>query len=291
MMRAVLGYLWKLSICAVLMLFGTGLGGVLASALGLPATELPAGADAAVLGGLFLASNLLVALGLAVLAQGLGGVFPSRWLALSLLCWLTFGVNTALESAIFTEMGGGTGTNPVLYTIVTYAVPSLLAGATVALLFPGPDRSGTLSHSLAAFFAGRRDWGWAWRLAAAILSFVLIYLLFGLLVAPIVVGAYRSEIGGLTLPSIWQTIPMAFLRSALFLAACLPVLALWRDSRVKLVGALGLALFIMVGLAWQVVGYWLPLTLRVAHSVEILADSALYAAALVVLLPVSGLGR
>ena len=82
------------------------------------------------------------------------------------------------------------------------------------------------------------------------------------------------------------------MRSALFLLASVPALALWRGPRRRLAAALGLAHFVFVGLFGMLQASWLPGSMRLLHGAELLADSMTYAAALVLLLvvPVEGPG-
>ena len=116
-------------------------------------------------------------------------------------------------------------------------------------------------------------------------AFPIIYLVFGWLVQPFVIEFYREQMAGLTLPGWGQILPVQGLRSLLFLLACIPVALLWRGSRRGLFWHLGGALFAFVGGLYMLQAYWYPITLRVAHSLEILADSMLYAGVLTALLP------
>jgi hypothetical protein len=88
----------------------------------------------------------------------------------------------------------------------------------------------------------------------------------------------------MTLPSWGQMIPMVFLRSALFLIASVPAIALWAGSRRRLAPSLGLAHYALVGLFGLLQAYWLPTPMRVAHGLEIAAESFAYAWLLVLLL-------
>jgi hypothetical protein len=67
------------------------------------------------------------------------------------------------------------------------------------------------------------------------------------------------------------------LRSLLFLGSSLPAILLWTGSRRCLILALGLAHSVLVGLYGLSQAYWMPVPLRVLHSVEITADSFAYA--------------
>jgi hypothetical protein len=58
----------------------------------------------------------------------------------------------------------------------------------------------------------------------------------------------------------------------------------WQKSGRSLLIGLGFALFILVGFLGILAGYWLPMSTRVPHALEILTDEFVYAGALVVLL-------
>ena len=115
-----------------------------------------------------------------------------------------------------------------------------------------------------------------WRILLAFLAFPLIYLAFGRLIAPLVIDYYQQGLFGLSLPDWNQILPILFVRSFLFLIACLPVLIAWNGSNRGLFLTLGLTLFLLVGGLSMLQAYWMPATLRVVHSLEILADEMVY---------------
>ena len=121
---------------------------MVATGLRLPAPEIPAGADQATLGQYLILTSLILAVGLAVLARNLAGRFVPRWLTLSFLVWIAFGVNNILEGAVFTSMSAAS-----LFTVVLYFVASLLVGAIAAWLFPPQDRSARFSDIIKLFFS------------------------------------------------------------------------------------------------------------------------------------------
>jgi hypothetical protein len=258
---------------------GELLGGAVAGLTGLAVPELPAGADPAALMAYMAIGDLVLAAILGLLSSWLAGGFVARWLILAALTWVALGVNTVLEASIFSTFSAASP-----FTVIMYLVYSLIGGAVVAWLFRPAAQGGNFVTRARAFFAGRSAGGWIWRLLAALLAFPVIYLLFGSMVGPIVVQYYRQSGTGLVLPGMQQIIPMALLRSLLFLLACLPVLIAWQGSRLGLWLALGGALFLLVGGVPLFQAYWFPTTLRVTHSLEILADSFAHAGVLVLLL-------
>jgi hypothetical protein len=160
----------------------------------------------------------------------------------------------------------------------------LLCSAVVAWVFPPADSGPSLGTGLRTFAAQFSPAQWAWRLLAALLAFPLVYVVFGWLARPFIIQFYEQQMAGLTAPGWGQIVPTLLLRSLFFLLACLPVLVMWHGSRSRLFITLGSALFVLVGGLYMLQSYWYPLTMRAVHSVEILADSAVYAGALVALL-------
>ena len=279
MVISVLAYLWKLPLCALAFYGGTMLGGMAAAMLGLPAPEMPAGADQMILGQSMILVSLILAACLAVFSLNLSGGFVARWLTLAFLVWIVYGVNNVLEGAIFTSMSAAS-----LFTIVLYVFASLLCGAVAAWIFPPKNRGDDFASKTKEFFARHKATSWAWRFLAALFAFPLVYLAFGRLIAPIVMGYYEQGLFGLKLPSWDQILPVLFLRSLLFLIACLPVLITWQTSQRSLFYTLGLTLFMLVGGLSMLQAYWLPAVLRITHTLEILAGELVYTWILVNLL-------
>lgn len=270
--KNILAYFWKVPLCAFAFYLGTILGGMVATFLGLHTPEMPAGADPMVLGQYLLLVSFILALALAFLARHLTGGFIARWLALAFLVWVTHAINNIIEGAIFTSLEAAS-----LFTVVLYGVASLLMGAALAWLFPPQAGAGKFTARAQIFFTRFDAPGWGWRILAVVLAFPLIYLAFGRLVAPLVIDYYAQGLFGLELPNWGQILLIQLLRSLLFLLACLPVLILWQSSYRRLVLTLGLVLFLLVGGLNMLQAYWMPIPLRLIHSLEILADELVYA--------------
>jgi len=258
---------------------GTILGGILAGSLGLTAPALPAGTDAATLGQYQLLVGLVLVGTLAVLSRRLGGRFLTRWCILACLSWIAYSLNTYLEAAMFTSYEAASP-----YTLVMQLVSVALCSALVAWWFAPADPSATVGTKLRAFAGQFSSAQWAWRLLAALIAFPVVYVVFGWLVRPLIIEYYEQQMAGLVAPGWAQIIPTLLLRSLLFLLACLPVLIMWRGSRLRLFITLGSALFVLVGGLYMLQSYWYPITMRVVHSLEILADSLVYAGVLATLL-------
>jgi hypothetical protein len=271
--------LGKLILCGLTFAVGTILGGMLASLLKLPTPTPPQGADVRAIGLYSMLATPLLALALALIARGLGGSFLTRMLSISFFTWTAYTLNTQLEASIFTAYAAG-----FWFAAVDYLVPALLCGAAVAFLFP-PEKNGEgLFAASTAFFARRTPLSWVWRLVVAAVAFMPIYFLFGLMVVPFTGEYYRQNLFGLTMPTIDQILPILFIRSILFLLACLPIIILWQKSWTSLFWRLGFALYVLVGLIYMLISTWLPLYVRFPHALEILADEFVYAGVLVMLL-------
>lgn len=269
--------LGKLILCGLAFAVGTAMGGMLASLLKLPAPT-PPGVDVKIVGVYLMLTTPLLALALAVVARGLGGNFVTRTLILSFFMWIAYTVNTQLEATIVSTYATG-----FWFAVVDYLVASLLCGVAVAFLFPTENKGEGLLAASKAFFARRAAIAWAWRLPLAAVVFMPIYFVFGLMVLPFTGEYYRQSMFGLAMPTIDQLLPILFVRSVLFFLACLPILILWQKSDRSLFWRLGLALFLLVGFVYMLISTWLPLYVRVPHTLEILADEFVYAGVLAVL--------
>lgn len=271
--------LGKLIACGAVFELGTILGGMLATLLGLPLPVLPQGVDMSTVQMYSMLATPLLALALAVIAVGLGGNWLTRTLILALFIWVTYTLNTQLEASIFSTYATG-----IAFALVTYAVPAILCGAVVACLFSPANRETNFFTGAREFFARRAPLAWAWRFGLAAIAFMPIYFVFGLMVVPFTADYYRQSMFGLAMPTIEQILPILFVRSVLFLLACLPIFILWQKSDVSLLWRLGLALFLLVGFVFMLTSTWLPPYVRIPHMLEILADEFVYAGALVLLL-------
>ena len=255
----------KILLSTLILAIATILAGAIASALPLsPPVSLP-GTSPAFLSMLF--GSLVLVVGVVPIASGLGGRFATRWLALGLMLYVATGVNTVVELSIFGTEGGRR------YLLVFY----FLCFVATAVAFAGQYGSQQSAPQLPHLGAGQ----WLWRVAVAWLSFPVIYFLFGLCVAPFVIPIYQAGVAGLHIPPLDVIMRTQLLRSFLFLASSLPVILLWTGSRRRLILALGWAHTAMVGLYGLSQAYFMPPVLRVLHSLEIAADSFVYALILV----------
>ncbi|MCB0110725.1 MAG: hypothetical protein KDE53_32625, partial [Caldilineaceae bacterium] len=227
---------------------------------------------------LFAGSPLLV-LAIYFVGQQVAGTWLARASALALLAWIAYVLNNVIEAVIFSSYV----TSP-WFNLIAFTPAVLLCAGVTAWLFPTRPGAHTFIHPWRTHFAQRTRSAWRWRLPLAAVSFMPIYYGFGLLVVPFVGDYYQQEAFGLAQPPLATLLGVLLLRSVLFAVACLPVIAMWQGTRLRLWLRLGFALFVMVGLLYMLAATWLPPQMRFIHSLEILADSFAHAGVLVWLL-------
>ncbi len=118
------------------------------------------------------------------------------------------------------------------------------------------------------------------------MCFAPVYWFFGVLVTPFTLDYYRQNLYGLRMPTVEVLIPVLLLRSTLFMLATLPIIAGWLLPVKSLFWRLGFALFVLVGFIYMLAATYMPLSVRIPHTLEILADSFVHAGLLVLLLGV-----
>jgi hypothetical protein len=282
MLKRTLVTLLKLLVAGAAFSAGLILGGMLTTLLRLPVPEMPAGVDGETAALYMFLLSPLPAAALALLSGALAGGVWARAGILALFLAITYTINTAIESLIFMTTGS---TASALFNVLTALPADLLCALAVAWLFKPPAGTPSFGAAARASFRRRSAGQWAWRLALAVVAFAPVYWLFGSLVYPVTREYYEQEMFGLRTTTGWgQLLPVLLLRSALFLAACLPAIVAWQRTPRSLWWRLGSALFITVGLVYMLAAYWMPAIVRIPHGAEIAADSFVHAALLVLLL-------
>ena len=274
--KSILAYFWKLPLCGIAFFIGMALGGGLLPMLGLQTPEIPAGSDANTIALWFLLSSVLLAFVLSFVGRNLALKGLGRWLVLFALTWGVGAVGMVLESVFFMETGAVTSTSSTLFTILNFLLPSVFLCGMVTLLFR-PDKT---NHQPAASFSASE---WAWKVLLALVAYPLTYFIFGWLVKPFVMDYYTQGLYELTAPTWGQLIPLQLARSALFLLVCLPVMRRWQGSRRSLWLSLGMSFFVLTAFMAVITAYWFPWQMRLFHGLELLADSMVYTAVLVLL--------
>jgi len=273
--------LGKLTLCGLAYFIGLMISGMVTVVLHLPQPPLPEGVSQASAATALLLVSPLLALALVLIARNITGGWLTRTLILSGLTYVAHTLNNILDASLYVTAYAST--SPFMISLPSI-VPSLFCGGTVALLFPPKEMGQSFVSAWKTFFSRRTPAQWLWRLLLATAAFVPVYLLFGLLVNPITGEYYRQNMYGLQAAGWDQILPIQFLRSLLFLLVCLPIFITWQKSESSLLLRLGTAQFILVGFLYMLISYWLPLFVRIPHSLEILADSFVYTGVLAWLL-------
>jgi hypothetical protein len=275
--KVVIGYIWRVPLCAFAYMAGAMASAGLVSKIGMKLPPVPEQANEQTMGLCLLISSCVLAIGVGQLARRIRARYWVRCLILATLTYVCIGLNTPIEAAIFTNIGG-------MRTMVIFSLlPCLLFGGVTALLFKPSGKAEPFGRQVSHFFSGGSMQKWAWRLAVAVCAFPVIYWTFGMMVAPWIIEYYKQGQFGLTLPGTGIIILTQLLRSSLFFLAALPILIVWPGSRRQLTVQLGFAFFVLVGLFGMIQTYWLGPVLLVLHTVEILVDSVVYAGVLALL--------
>ena len=272
--RILYSYLWKLPLCGIAFFIGMALGGVLLTALGLQAPEMPVGTDANTVALWFLMGSIVLAFFLSFVARNLMLKGLERWLVLFALSWGVGAVGMVLESFFFMETGAVSSVESTIFTMLNFLLPSAFLSGVVVLFFYPDEMTHQGWLSLSA-----RDW--SWRLSLALLAYPMTYFIFGLLVEPLVTEYYTQGMYELTAPTWGQLIPLQLVRSALFLVVCLPVIRWWYGSSRRLWLALGSSFFVLKAFMAVITAYWFPWQIRLFHGLELLADAMIYTGILV----------
>jgi len=251
---------------------------VLFYTVGLSAPRIPEQAPESIAGFYLIAGSLILSGGLVLLTEGMSASRLVRWLVLGTFVFLGFAVSTTIEASIYSSA------SELLLIIPVLLLPCILStGVLSQMLSPRSENWNTMKR-VSQFFGTRSLSEWGWRIALTIVSFPVIYFVFGLVVAPIVTSYYANGVSGLALPSPSKIVQVQFFRSVIHLIAAVPLIVLWKRERQHLVVALALAFFVFVFVYDVVLAIQMPIVLVFVHGVEVLVDSLVYAWVLVFLL-------
>ena len=278
------GVVWKSLAIALGYVVGTMIIGVVVDALRLPLPAIASRLDPQeALVSTFVAG---IVYGLVMGALSLHLPVPT-WQRFTLLFALAYGLNSVLNGleAVFFS----TYVAPDQFiTLLVVGLAQLAPAGLAALLFPPSAVSTRLGALARATLAARSPLAWTWRILAAGVLFVPVYLFFGMLIAPIVVPYYTEAAGtGLVIPGFGVMLPLEVVRGVLFILILFPLVAVFRGSRRRLWLWLGLVIAAFIGWAPLLGGSFLPPTLRLVHGLEITADSFVHAALIAWLLGVT----
>lgn len=271
-------YPWRIAFCTFVFAFGLVVSRLVLHPMGLTPPRMPQQADESTAVYYLLSGSFLLSIGLFALAPKISGAFITRFLSMFFFFFACFGISVSLESSIYSSIEGFD-----LMTLILL-LPIILFSFTSTSLTSSQSTTETFSRRSIHFLKSKTPGEWAWRILLAILSFPIVYLLFGIVVSPFVADYYRESSYGLAIPGIGTIMAVQLARSLLFLLATLPIMIAWFGNRIQLVVMLGIAHFVFVFSYDIVLAYQLPMNLVLTHAIEILLDSMVYSWAIVKLL-------
>lgn len=200
--------------------------------------------------------------------------FSARYVLIFLILFIIGYANNIIEYIFFS-------TTPIymLYHEFAYILSTyMVTAAVIAFLFPPEKNDELIIDHLKRFFSGHSTYWWSFRIFAAGIAYVLIYFTFGLLVSPIVLPYYTDPTLGLelTVPSFGVLIPLEIGRGIIYVFMLVAPIAMTKLRSWRLVffltsilAGVGAIPGLLAAQAW-------PLELRIAHGLEIIADSFFY---------------
>ena len=270
---------WKVILLALAFMIGLIGSRLLFYQLGIAPPRLSAQAPESIAIYYLLTGSLILTLGLFPLIHKIEGNFMSRFLIVFLFLFTCFGISVSVENSIYT-----TESSPWITLVLL--MPCLIFALVAILLTKTQFSSDKFSEKLKEFFKTQTTKQWLWKFFLAIVSFPIIYFIFGLIVSPFVMDYYQQSNLSLTVPAAGIIISVQVFRSFLFLLVTLPILITWTGNKTQLFLFLGLAHFVFVFSYDFVLAIQLPLALELIHGVEILLDSLVYAWVIVKLLTI-----
>lgn len=264
--------LWVVPLAATAHVAGQALASIVLASSSLERPNLPHAVGMGQLVAWGWISSAFISLGVAPLSRWLRGGLFTRWLVLSAFIFLVNKANAAIEMTIFTTIGGQA------YLAASGVLPALLCAGVLVAIPPVRSEAPSLADD-------RSSGGLAWRLAVGWLAFPTAYLIFGMLIAPLVIDSYLSDESMLIVPPMGTILGVQAIRSVLFLLPTLAVIERWTGNRLGLWLALGWSHWALVGLAGLVMpNELLSVNLRLVHSLEIGAASFAYTGIMVAVL-------
>jgi hypothetical protein len=265
------GLLARSLIVGVGFAFALMLGGMTMNILGLPLPSLgrqPKPFQSLVSS---LIAGVLMGLTLGPLSSRLKLPFFGRAILWLLLLLVLNGLINTIEAVFFTTISHG----QLVSSLAILAFGQVAVALLLTMLFRPQETGLGLLARLRETLAQRTGASWTWRFGLASLSYLPIYYLFGMIVAPFVLPYYDNpDLGlNLTVPGIGVIVPLEIARGLVYALTLFPLIAVLRGSYWSRA--------LWVGLTIAVLGSWVPMlqaifwtpVLRLAHGLEITADA------------------
>jgi len=259
----------KSFICSVLLIVGMIVGGIVAIILGLTQPTMPASIDTNLTIILMIPAGMIISIVLGELFKKLDQGFLERFVCIFLFNYIIYYLLQVFESVIFTTMMN------LSFGIVMDIFPSLFISLAIAKMWKPIKEDRSLRTEAKSYFAKRKTLDWTWRFVLAWLAYVPLYYFIGVAISPWVLPYYNDPNLdlGIILPDTSVMIALQFVRSAYFLFATMLVIIMWRGTKQSLLLWLGFSIFVQVAVIPLIVGYWLPIGLRIPHAIELTIDS------------------
>jgi hypothetical protein len=258
---------------------GLILGGVVVKIVGLPSPVIPAYMNMAIILPLLFISGIPMAILLGECFQRLPFNFGQRVVTAWVCHYILYYLANLLDAFLYSPMQN------MSTSILSDLFPSLGMALIIAWLWRPAKESPVESWS-SLLKKGTILPGFAWRMALAWACYPPIYYLIGLLVIPFTKSYYDdpSHSLGLTAPTLAAVWLMQIPRGILFIIAVLPIILNWRGSqRMTLWMWVVVVIFLQIANTVMFQAYWLPVNVRLPHTIELLVDSSLQAGAYILL--------
>ncbi len=246
--------------------------------LGVEIPRLPQQADENTAVYYLLTGSLFLAAGWFFLIKDIGGSLREKTLISWLFIFIGFSIGITIESAIYSDV------ESYHLTVFLLIIPAILYAFVASLMTHREQPSRSCYRELLSYFKKWSKGIWLRKIVLAIVSFPVIYFVFGMIAAPFVLEYYSNDIEGLALPPPGTIILVQLIRSTLFLIITIPVIISWTSSKTRLVLSLTIAHFVMVFAYDIYLAIVMPLNLVLIHGIEIFAVSFVYSWILVKIL-------
>jgi hypothetical protein len=225
-----------------------------------------------------LIGSMLLASGWYYLFKGIGGSRMERILISSVFILVGFSLGVTIESAIYSDV------ESYHMSIILLLLPMILYAVIITIITDTKRLPQSFYKRLMSYFKTWSKKYWFKKILLAIISFPIIYFIFGVIASPFVTDYYSKLVGGLQLPDPKTIIGIQLLRSILFLAITIPIIINWTSTKTKLIISLGIAHFVMVFAYDLYLAIVMPYELVFIHGIEVAADSFIYSWVLIIIL-------
>jgi hypothetical protein len=278
MMMNVLKEIGKIFLLSVVLASGLVVSRILLLKLNVFIPRFPQQADENTAIYYLLIGSMLLASGWYYLFKGIGGSRMERILISSVFILVGFSLGVTIESAIYSDV------ESYHMSIILLLLPMILYAVIITIITDTKRLPQSFYKRLMSYFKTWSKKYWFKKILLAIISFPIIYFIFGVIASPFVTNYYSKLVGGLQLPDPKTIIGIQLLRSILFLAITIPIIINWTSTKTKLIISLGIAHFVMVFAYDLYLAIVMPYELVFIHGIEVAADSFIYSWVLIIIL-------